>query len=252
VSSQHLIVITRREQVASIRSKAIYAVRDVTLIPLTSQSDAEQRIKTARQRLNNAQGTAAGTETEDSEVEDEAETASIASATDEEASKDAAALEPPKKKESFAKNVIQKQGKYGRFAQRWFSRNGSKKDVMSKQGVDTEAEAPPKDPQQPIEADKPADITDTEASNAGQADSMTDDASAVESRDNPDRTKDKKAIEYLTPRILRSTRLYFNTVGFYFSYDHDISGALTQKSVLTSDLPLWKRFDNLVGHVSVR
>jgi hypothetical protein len=238
-------VITRREQVASIRSKAIYAVRDVTLIPLTSQSDAEQRIKTARQRLSKAQGTAAGMETEDSEIDDEAETASIASATDEEASKDAAALEPPEK-DSFAKNVIQKQGKYGRFAQRWFSRNGSKKDTMRKQGIDTEDETPSEDPQQIVEADKSGDTADTAASNPDQSDLTLEEASIEESNEVQDAPKDKKAVEYLAPRILRSARLYFNTVGFYFSYDHDISGALTQKSVLTSNLPLWKRFDSLV------
>src|SRR5579871_5801763 len=47
-SSSFLISISRREQVAQISGKPIYSIREVALIPLSSQSDAEQAIAKAR------------------------------------------------------------------------------------------------------------------------------------------------------------------------------------------------------------
>jgi hypothetical protein len=49
----------------------------------------------------------------------------------------------------------------------------------------------------------------------------------------------------LTPRILRTARLYFSASGFFFSYEHDLSGSLMQRDSVTTSLPLWKRYDDL-------
>lgn len=56
---------------------------------------------------------------------------------------------------------------------------------------------------------------------------------------------EKSNIETLTPRILRSARLYFSSSSFYFSYDHDLSNSLSRQGTVNSSLPLWKRFDEV-------
>lgn len=49
----------------------------------------------------------------------------------------------------------------------------------------------------------------------------------------------------LLPKILRTTRLYFSSGNFFFSYDYDLSRCVgEQKS--NSSLPLFKQYDPLV------
>ena len=51
----------------------------------------------------------------------------------------------------------------------------------------------------------------------------------------------------LIPRILKTTRLYFTSHSFYFSYDYDISRSLSRQESNTSSVPLHRRFDPLVS-----
>ncbi|KAK1079848.1 hypothetical protein LTR48_007971, partial [Friedmanniomyces endolithicus] len=92
-TSSHLIAITGREQVAQIKGKSIYAVRDVTLVPLSSQADAERAIAQAQKALK--QSGAAGEDGEESDVGEDAEHEQVAVGHSEPAP-EAAALEPPK------------------------------------------------------------------------------------------------------------------------------------------------------------
>ncbi|CAK4031152.1 related to SAC1-recessive suppressor of secretory defect [Lecanosticta acicola] len=240
--SSYLICITKRKQVAKIWGKDVFGVEDVGLIPLHQGREEVEGvlgplIKQQKSRIPNV-------EEEDEESEEE-----VVGAGDEgEPEDEAAALEPPKeggmlkKSTTFVRDVVQDRGKYGRFATRWFSRNGSREGVKRQEGMASGDKAEgltkeqTKQTQQALpENEKPTEATSgEEEGNGGQ-------------HETPAAAKQQQsAIEHLTPRILKSARLYFSSGGFYFSYEHDISGSLSQRSHGHGSVtPLWKRFDEL-------
>ncbi|KAH9835944.1 SAC1-recessive suppressor of secretory defect [Teratosphaeria destructans] len=254
VTRSFLITITKREQVAQVQGRAIFAISVVTLIPLESQSEAARAITAAQKHAGQRAG-AVAEETDDSDFGEDAETESIG---DDESKQppEAAALEPPRagvisKSSSFVKDVVQDKGKYGRFAERWFSKGGWKADGRKRQGMTSEenlalteeqrkeaAAVLPDDGSQPHTSEgsdeAPGLINTVEGNDREAAKSEEDIRLPI---------KQKSVIESLTPRILRAARLYFTSSGFYFSYDYDLSGTLAQRGITPSSLPLWKRFD---------
>lgn len=261
VTSSYLISITRREEIANIREKPIYRVTDVCLIPLKSKEEAEKAIVAAQKLLKQSKSDPAATakaiggeETEDEDVGDD--TSTIASVDADEKGPDherepegeAVALEPPKdgvvkRSSTFVKDVVQDKGKFGRLAGRWFSRNGVK-DAPKKpetgdaagEGGDGLTREQEKQAQEALPEGGDANVRAEQGDSKGEGEEQGKMQPAREA-------KQQNAIEYLTPRILRSARLYFSSSGFYFSYDHDISNTLAHKSDMASSLPLWKRFD---------
>ena len=77
VSTSHLIVITKREQVALIHGRVIFAVRDVLLVPLTSQSEAEKAVAGVQKTLKQDKNSTAGEETDETDIEDDADTSAF-------------------------------------------------------------------------------------------------------------------------------------------------------------------------------
>lgn len=252
VSSSYLVTITRREQVAQIREKPIFRITDVTLIPLRSKAEADKAITEAQRVLGQHSANQALDQSDDSDVGDDAETSTIGSVdtVDQpaqpqkaEPEDEAAALEPPKggaiqKSTTFVKDVVQEKGKYGRFASRWFSRNGSKEGVKRQQGVAVEEQDTTltKEQEEQMDNTLPQKEAETNTYKDVQAEHKVEPSNS--------KPKQQSAIEHLTPRILKSARLYFSSSGFYFSYNHDLSTSLARSRV--SSGPLWKRFDPLV------
>lgn len=244
VSSSYLVSITSREEVANVWNKPVYAIRDVTLIPLASKAEASKAIASAQGARKQRANLAYGEETDDSDVGEDAEVSSIGSVDDEPKQRpedEAGALEVPKsgivkQSTTFVKNVVQEKGNYGRFASRWFSKNGGQTHARRSQGLTKEQE------------DQETQALPNEAAEARNADAKAEenDASGETASTNVPTSGSKKrsTIERLTPRILRSARLYFSSSGFYFSYEHDLSATL--KNSPSSSLPLWKQFDTLV------
>ncbi|KAK5722901.1 hypothetical protein LTR17_014204 [Elasticomyces elasticus] len=258
-SYSYLIAITRREQVAQIKGHAIWAIRDVTLIPLSSQGEAERAIAQAQKVLK--QSGASGAETNDhSDVDEEEEEEEPASAIEEPAP-EAAAREPPRqgvfdKSTDFVKGIAQAPGKYGGFAAKLFSRSGKKGDPTKEQekvvdetraGADdsgkTEQEVALTKEQKEGASEALPREDGTEAGAENQSQSTHE--PAVGSKPEAPLAKKQSTIESLTPRILRSAKMYYSASGFFFSYDHDLSGALMQPDTDTSTSALWKRFDPL-------
>ena len=239
MTSSYLISITGREQVAKIRGHPIYAIRDVTLIPLSSQAEAETAITKAQKALKQP-GSLVAEQTEDSDAGEDAETRSIDEAHETEPA-EAAALEPPKntdpsKSASFLQDVVQNRGKYGPFAQNWFSRSGWTTRGRRRQGMSSE-EVLTKEQKKQEAAVLPA--TEQGATvREEQADNVEKGASA-------EAPKRPIVIESLAPRILRIAKLYFSASGFFFSYDQDLSRSLTQQDAPQTTVPFWRRFDEL-------
>ena len=266
VSTSYLISITGSEQVAQIRGKAIYAVRDVTLIPLASQAEAEKTIVTAQRSLKQEKSSATGDETEESDIGEDAADGETSTVENSEQLTEAAALEPSnsagKRSMGSVSNAGQDKGRYGRFAKHWFSKkakDGRKEDSSAQDDQPLEQEQagkvlPDKD-RNPVAGAESAEGTGdgTQGQEIDDKKIAMEDAGADGNLDEATQTtKAKSVIESLTPRILRIAKLFFSTSGFFFSYDHDLSGTLTQRGTLTSSLPLWKRFDSLVGRSSAK
>lgn len=251
MASKYLISITSREQVAQIRGKPIYSITDVTLIPLSSQAEAETAIAAVAKSRGKP---SAAEEIEDSDVEEDNETASI---NDESHAEEAAALEAPKqglvkRGTNVVRDVVKDRGKYGRFAERWFSKGGWTASGRRRQGMDEEAREE-LTPEQKEEAEKALPEgekiedagTESEQTPTGKEEENSEEHNFEEQVEEQQKPQPKSNIETLTPRILRSARLYFSSKSFFFSFDYDLSTSLSKQSGSSSALPLWKRFDDV-------
>ena len=278
VASSHLIVITQTEEVAQIRGKAVYAVRDVVLIPLTSQSDAESVIGKTLAALKQPANSTADADAEVTDVEEDTEPASVEGDAQ---PPEAAAVEPPSnidesaetskvesgeqlsepatvdapkgvlgQTSSLAKNVVQQPGRYGRFAKSWFGKSNVAVRASNKQGdsknddlaldlSEQDGSEVPNNEKTLFEGSQnSAEEKDSNEKGSGETPSSNATTAGA---------KQTNAIEALSGRIQRTTRLYFSSSGFYFSYDYDISTRLGGKKTAEPDLPLWKKFDPLVS-----
>ena len=266
-STSYLISISRREQVALIRGKPIYTVTDVTLIPLSSQKDAQHAISVARKFLNQD---AISTEQQGSDTDDENETHAPANIHDEASDGESPTtplgsgeteaqkgLSPLKKGTSVVSDVIKDKGKYGRFAERWFSRTGWSGDGRRKQGMSTNVQEAGEEAEdddltreqkrQGLDSLPDAKTTDDdlEASNHETAASMAEDVAQDNARTTI--SPSEGVMDTLAPRIIRTSRMFFASKSFFFSYDYDISRSLARQEPSNSSLPLHKRFDPLVS-----
>lgn len=250
---------------AQIRGKPVYKITDVALIPLASQSDADQAITTAREhlrRLNKTTGTDHGSES-GSESESEEGAPSVTDSLLEEETgaqaaevKDAVTGQRGKAQPgtSVAEDVIQRKGVYGRFADKWFSRKGWSADSRRVQGLTSDEDlrqntiSPPKNA-----SGEGASQFGQVTAGASKPDAIPTDDKTVPEPVKPEEIpkalggeKDATTIALL-PKILQTTRMYFASGNFFFSYDYDIShGIGTQRP--NSSLPLHRQFDPLVGH----
>lgn len=256
-TSYFLISICDREQVAQIRGKAVYKITDVALIPLSSQNDADQAIVSARdhvQRHRKAQGLGDDDYDSDSEEDD---APSVTDSLEEDPTpptrevKDPVTGQQGDRRTSVAEDVMQHKGVYGRFADKWFSKKGWKADKRRAQGMSSDEDLRktlPKNVESvldegvgPVSPAKP-DVVDGEGASVP--------VSPEEIPKALDGNKDTTTIALL-PKILRTTKMYFASGNFFFSYDYDLSHGmgLQQQS---SSVPLSKQFDPLVYPVSHR
>lgn len=221
VSSAYLIVITRREEVAQIQGKAVYAVRDVVLVPLKSQSEAEQTITSSLATLK--QNADYHHDSETDVTDEETENAETHNIKDGDKPPEAQAVEPPKgvlkRSTSVAKDVIQDRGKYGRFAASWLAKAGSNLSTRRKQGISS--------------------VEDLDSQPLGPKALGGDDASNA--------ARGVSAIETLSRRIQRTARLYFSSGGFYFSYDFNLSRSFGEKIEDHHETPIYKHFNSKVS-----
>ena len=273
VSSAHLVVITNRELVAKVWGKDVFAVRDVALISLASRVEAEKGVVAARKVVDREEkadlaksgdaeheGNAADEGNVDAEGRASLDTdrgaTDVELTDDEDGAEDAAGtgrgVENGAPRQTLlgrgagvAKGVVTGPVKIGRFAGRWFAKGGG----GGKAGTDLSAarDGEGGGAAEPQGTEKNDHATGGVDEQKATADKMQK-GRVSQTRDVPEAEEQKKGtkqsvIESLTPRILRSTGLFFASSGFFFSYEHDISGSLTQKSEMSGSTPLWKRFD---------
>ncbi|KAF1937986.1 SacI domain-containing protein [Clathrospora elynae] len=253
-TSYFLISIYDREQVAQVRGKPIYKITGVALIPLSSQADADKAIAATREHLkrrNNAPGL------EDDDTDSESDDApSVTDSLVEEASPPASEVMDavtgqkgsPQEKTSVAEDVIQRRGVYGRFANKWFSRKGWSADNRRLQGLGSDENLAAKNV--PPNVDSIVAKEEEQATSASKPDAIPtrgkDVPEIVSSEAIPKALggeKDATTVALL-PKILQTTKMYFSSGNFFFSYDYDISHGISQQQP-NSNLPLFKQFDPL-------
>ena len=236
--SSYLVSISSRKQVALIFGKPVYVITGVALIPLSSQSDAVKVIEQTKHALANGPNTANKgdkaiyNDTSDDEEHHsdhahaaEHEVSTIPSTPE---SRDDHPDNNQKAKEadsSVAVDVIGRQGQYGRFAEKWFSRKGWAMDKRRNLGLSTGV----------AEKDSATSLDESEeAKPKGGIEEQVRDVQPEISK-----TAD------LLPKMLRTTQLLLSSESFFFSYEYDITRRLGDHTE-SADLPLYKAVDPLV------
>lgn len=253
-SSVFLISICGREQVAQVRGKPIYKITDVALIPLASQSEADKAITSTREHLhrhNKAKGT--GEDDTDSESEDDAP--SVTDSLVEEPPRSPIEVKDPvtgqrspiDKRSSVAEDVIQNKGVYGRFANKWFSRKGWSADSRRTQGLSREEDLAAKNVPKNVDSTGPAEDVEAPQPDQLPSDEKTT-PDSIKPEDIPkalEGDKDATTIALL-PRVLQTTKMYFSSGNFFYSYDYDLSHGIANQST-NANVPLFRQYDSLVS-----
>ncbi|KAJ4991884.1 hypothetical protein SVAN01_02734 [Stagonosporopsis vannaccii] len=251
-TSVFLISICGREQVAQVRGKPIYKITDVALIPLASQSEADKAITSTREHLHrHSKAKGIGEDDTDSESEDDAP--SVTDSLLEEPPRSPTEAKDPvtgqrsptDKRSSVAEDVIQKKGVYGRFANKWFSRKGWSADSRRTQGLSSEEDLAAKNVPKNVDSTGPAEDIEVPQPDQLPSDEKTTPES-VNPEDIPralDGNKDATTIALL-PRVLQTTKMYFSSGNFFYSYDYDLSHGVANQPTNAS-VPLFRQYDPL-------
>jgi hypothetical protein len=255
-TSIFLISICGREQVAQVRGRPIYKITDVALIPLASQADADKAIAATRehvQRHNKALGVGHG----DADTESDDDTPSATDSLVDDHTPPPAEVKDaltgqvtPTRRTNVAEDVMQRKGVYGRFADKWFSRKGWSADSRRLQGLSSDDDPRSKDVPKNVDSTVPEEeggdpTSPTEPSKSDQT--LPD---SVQPEDIPKALEGEKdaTTVALLPRVLQTTKMYFSSGNFFFSYDHDLSHGVGNQTT-NSNVPLFKQYDPLVSTV---
>jgi SacI homology domain len=271
-SSAFLIAITRRQQVAQVRGKPIYAITDVALIPLSSQEDANVAISqakaTAQKRAANSkkQRVDADVLMEDDVSSDEDGHSTV---PEEDMHDHDLALSTQDDKNmhrrstSVAEDVIGRRGVYGRFAQKWFSKRGWSEEKRRSQGMRTDGsdELAMTDWTDPAKESVDASQDNLVPSNGSNIDNVSQEdtlecgatkepGEAVIAQ--PTEAAKESVTMSLLPKLIRTTKLLLGSSrSFYFSYDLDITRSIGTQQQNLSGLPLHRLVDPLVGYFAL-
>ena len=239
-SSSYIIVITGRKQVAQIWGKPIYVITGVTLIPLSSFSEARDAIENTRKALESGDGNHAGAAADSDTTDDEAEHVDHVAAADIHEDpkipmkEKTSALPASNEDQSIAKDVISKRGAYGRFAERWFSKKGWNVERRKSQGLSTNVS----EVQNTGQLERSG--LETKESSISKEDLTSSDSSTAQG------SQESGIIATLIPKLLRTARLLLNSQSFYFSYDHDITHRVGSGPSRDEDIPLHRKADPMV------
>ena len=238
---------------AQIRGSPIYVVTGVALIPLSSQSEANDVIRQTKESLRR-QLESGGTEADDAPASSDEEKVQ----SDEDLTSDehhGASPKPPSKSRatetvvgsSIAQDVISRQGQYGRFADRWFSRKGWKTEGRRAQGM-SENETKRANSQT-----SPAKPSNANTMSTGHA--IQDDTSPVEKSESieaprkvllPRQSASAEITNNLVPKLLSTTKMLLSSRSFFFSYDYDITRRVGTQESRKKGMPLHESVDPLV------
>ncbi|KAI5290412.1 hypothetical protein KEM54_001610 [Ascosphaera aggregata] len=239
-SYSFIVAITGRKQVAQIHGKPVFVVTDVTLIPLSSEEEASKAIATAG-------------ELQKERKQSDSDVSSISSGSDASQGGQIDDIADPDEgvqpvndsssgRTSVAGDVIERQGRYGRFAARWFSKNGWTtrntffQGITDSQGIGLKWGSKRRPNGKGLHKDK----------DAMEMDGLTPDGQISEpssraSEDDSNRIE-ARAREVL-PKLLKYAKILLSSDNFFFSYDYDITRKYTVHNPVVETIPLYRRAD---------
>ncbi|PGH26528.1 hypothetical protein AJ80_01842 [Polytolypa hystricis UAMH7299] len=238
-SYQFLISISKRQQVAQILGKPIFVITGVSIIPLSSQAEATKAIQQAQSAAKHDSETQSNTDIDASDSDSDTDRSDISDTEDGD-------LQPPSSpgaevdespvgtpgRNSIAEDVIKKQGRYARFASRWFSKRG------------WEA-ANNQDPQDgPIEGRKEKKTERDDEVMELDDFSPSGKKIVIPQPELPATMEETRTYELL-PKLLRYTKMMFGSRNFYYSYDYDITRVFGSQDSYGFPLPAHKLVDPL-------
>ncbi|KAJ5704055.1 hypothetical protein N7493_011193 [Penicillium malachiteum] len=248
-SYSFLVSITQRQQVAQIQGRPIYAVANVAIIPLASQSDATRAITQARKEASQEEPNL------DSDSDDDIPD-NVADGADNEIGSTPSSPSQAvtyhtrgASVSSIAEDVIGKRVPFGRFAANWISRKNL---GLPRPGALTQ-DVPESPFDDPLGLSSGDDATAEENKGVeGGDDSVLAEVSASQKSsgnvspktEDDTRPGSNQAIELL-PKLLKYTKLLFSSHNFFFSYDYDLTRSFDAQEVRTEHLPLHKAVDPL-------
>jgi hypothetical protein len=220
---------------------------------LSSQEDAQKaiiRAHASQQRRAQAEDNLLSDSSEDENIT----LADDASVPDPEPKLENKLAEVKDKATSVAEDVIAKKGLYGRFTDRWFSKKGWTAEQRRKQGLSSEED---------LVRIKSASKEPDSATDGGP---VPADSSARETTDEPLKVQESQVAPAevahmvdeqtepqipLLPKVLTTTKLFFGSKNFFFSYDYDLSQTAHNQAEPSASLSLHRSFDQMVSSKSL-
>ena len=250
-----MIAISKRQQVAQIRGAPIYVISDVALIPLSNQDEARKAILQAKESLERAPRAIDGDASDSELSEDEEQNAvehddedhdeSYSESNESPLADNQALQERPtgstRSTSNVAEDVIGKRGQYGRFAERWFSKKGWTSERRKTLGMSADDKPTMPDTTEQVSSKSMAQSDLASASKTLEVGTQPSHESKLRETIVP-----SSIANTLLPKLLRTTRMFFASNSFFFSYDMDITRRLGTLPTKTSDLPLYRSVDPLV------
>ncbi|KAH6696960.1 SacI homology domain-containing protein [Plectosphaerella plurivora] len=219
----YLITITRRRQVAQVYGYPVYVVTEVAITPCSSQKEAQAAIAETAGQLHTS---SVDTDAEDTDSDDTVSLNVPPDEVDDLAHERAETRSTGRAspKSSVAEDVISRKGSYGMFARKWFSKDGWTQGQKRNAGWSS---------------------TNVESPRASM-DRLPDEAAPSKvPKDEEDDAKIEARASSLLPKLLRTAQiLYGSSRSFYFSYDHDLTRSLANRSQSPlGDVPMYRQVD---------
>jgi len=245
-SYAYLITVSRRQQVAQIFGKPVYVITGVSVIPLGSQAEAQQAINHT-QKLAKKNKDKPEQENEDIQSDTESTVEGTVD-NDQSVDSDREVPEPSRGRPSvdlgefgIVKNVIEKKGAYGVFADKWFSKRGWTTGSKKSQGMSNKQ-------------DSTVEMEEKNPLNAAAENASVEKAEEDTSKSWPETPEvkgtaadDKTSIEQerlttsLIPKLVQTTKLLLSSRIFHYSYEQDITNRNIAQSRTSSDVALYKQ-----------
>ncbi|KAK3903094.1 Phosphatidylinositide phosphatase SAC2 [Staphylotrichum tortipilum] len=205
----YLVSITRRQQVALLPSSVpgappqpIYVISEVALTPCASRSEAVDFVARTAATLSSS----SGSKEDDGEGSSEEEGSGSGQEVvrGDEVMSEGEEVQVGRGGGGVVKDVVEKRGSYGRFAQRWFSRSGWAMDQKRTMGLSGGVAA------------------------AGDGEGNGRKGGVVVGRGvTEEGGEGSEAAESLLPKLLRTSQILFGaSKTFYFAYDYDLTRSL--------------------------
>lgn len=231
-------------------------ITSIALIPLSSQSEAQQAIE----KTNKETKGSSSRQTSDEKIDydssaDEGSYHSDGQITDD-SHRGSKSLSPPyetarrKSQEdidSVAQDVIHKRGQYGRFAERWFSTKGWTTERRRVQGMSAD-DVGKQETDQTRERRSSAQVGDGyQGPSGGPGQAAAAVANPAPKNILGEAPPQKDVGSTLLPKLLQTTKILFASRSFFFSYDFDITRRLGDRKTKAPNLSLHQTVDPLVG-----